>query len=103
MKARALIADADGRLVIDGGDLPVRQHAFAIMVPEANRASSATLAAMVNSEVQHILSEGYETARKLVLAHDDQLTSLADALMTHEQLDRTQFEELLQKEGWAEF
>ena len=40
---------------------------------------------------------------KEVLAHDDQLTSLAHALMTHEQLDRTQFEELLQKEGWAEF
>ena len=97
MKARALSADVDGRLVIDGGDLPVRQHAFAMIVPEANRASSATLAAMVNSEVQHILSEGYEMARNIVLAHYDQLTSLADALMTHEQLDRRQFEELLQK------
>ena len=34
---------------------------------------------------------------KEVREHYDQLTSLADALMTHEQLDRKQFEELLQK------
>jgi cell division protease FtsH len=63
----------------------------------ANRASSATLAALVNSEVQRILSEAYEMARKLVREHSDQLASLADALLTHEQLNRKQFEELLQK------
>src|SRR6266852_2535154 len=74
-----------------------RQHAFAMIVPEANRASSATLAAMVNSEVQHILSEGYEMARNRMREYYDQLTSLADALMTHEQLDSKQFEELVQK------
>jgi cell division protease FtsH len=97
MKARALDADADGRLVIDGGDLPLRPHAFAMSVPGANRASSATLAGLVNSEVQRILKEGYEMARKLVREHSDQLASLADALLTHEQLNRKQFEELLQK------
>ncbi|MGZ3647294.1 MAG: ATP-dependent zinc metalloprotease FtsH [Ktedonobacteraceae bacterium] len=96
-KARALISDADGHLVIDGNDQRMRQHAFAMMVPGANRVSSATLAAVVNSEVQRILREGYETARHIVSEHSDQLTLLADALLAHEQLDRTQFEGLLQK------
>jgi cell division protease FtsH len=97
MKARALISDADGHLVIDGDDQHARQHAFAMMVPGANRVSSATLAAVVNSEVQRILREGYEMARNIVREHSDQLTLLADALLAHEQLDRKQFEELLQK------
>jgi ATP-dependent Zn protease len=100
-KARALISDADGHLVIDGDDQHARQHAFAMLVPEAKQASSATLGAVVNSEVQRILREGYETARHIVSEHDDQLTLLADALLAHEQLDRTQFEGLLQKEGWT--
>jgi cell division protease FtsH len=95
-KARALISDADGHLVIDGDDQRARQYVCAMMVPEANRVSSATLAAVVNSEVQRILCEGYETARHIVREHSDQLTSLADALLAHEQLDRTQFEGLLQ-------
>jgi cell division protease FtsH len=100
-KARALISDADGHLVIDGDDQRARQLAFAMMVPGANQVSSATLAAVVNSEVQRILREGYEMARIIVREHYDQLTSLADALLANEQLDRTQFEGLLQKEGWT--
>jgi cell division protease FtsH len=97
MKARALISDADGHLVIDGDDQHARQHAFAMMAPGANRVSSATLAAVVNSEVQRILREGYEMARNIVHEHYDQLISLADALLAHEQIDRKQFEKLLQK------
>ena len=100
-KARALISYADGHLVIDGDDQRARQLAFAMMVPGANQDSSATLAAVVNSEVQRILREGYEMARIIVREHYDQLTSLADALLANEQLDRTQFEGLLQKEGWT--
>jgi ATP-dependent Zn protease len=34
-------------------------------------------------------------ARNLLCEHCDQLTNLADALMTQEQLDRKQFEALL--------
>jgi ATP-dependent metalloprotease FtsH len=97
MKARALICDAGGHLEFDGDDQHARQPAFAMMVPGANRVSSATLAAVVNSEVQSILREGYEMARNIVREHSDQLTLLADALLDHEQLDRKQFEELLQK------
>jgi cell division protease FtsH len=95
--ARAPISDAYGHLVFDGDDQHARPHACAMVVPGANRVSSATLAAVVNSEVQHILREGYKTARIIVREHYDQLIALADALLAHEQLDRTQFEELLQK------
>jgi cell division protease FtsH len=100
-KARALICNANGHLVIDGDDHLARQHACAMMVPGANRVSSATLAAVVNSEVQRILREGYEMARIIVREHYDQLTSLADALLANEQLDRKQFEGLLPKRGWT--
>jgi cell division protease FtsH len=96
-KARALISDADGHLIIDGNDQRARQLACAMMVPGANRVSSATLAAAVNSEVQRILREGYEMARHIIHEHCDQLIALADALLAHEQLDRKQFEGLLQK------
>ncbi len=94
--AHSLIADSSGRLRINGGDLPVRQHSFAMLAPGANRASSATMATIIDNEVQRILTEGYEMARTLLSEHNDQLTLLADALMTHEQLDRKQFEALLQ-------
>lgn len=95
--AHSLIADSSGRLRINGGDLPVRQHSFAMLAPGANRASSATMATIIDNEVQRILTEGYEMARTLLSEHNDQLTLLADALMTHEQLDRKQFEALLQE------
>jgi cell division protease FtsH len=97
MKARALIFDSGGHLVIDGDDQHARQYACAMVVSGANRASSATLTAVINSEVQRILREVYEIARHIVREHYDQLTSLADALLAYEQLDRKRFEELLQK------
>ena len=95
--AHSLIADSSGRLRINGADLPVRQHSFAMLAPGANRASSATMATIIDSEVQRILTEGYQMARTLLSEHNDQLTLLADALLTHEQLDRKQFEALLQE------
>ena len=95
--AHSLIADSSGRLRINGADLPVRQHSFAMLAPGANRASSATMATIIDNEVQRILTEGYQMARTLLSEHNDQLTLLADALLTHEQLDRKQFEALLQE------
>jgi len=95
--AHSLIADSSGRLRINGADLPVRQHSFAMLAPGANRASSATMATIIDNEVQRILTEGYQMARTLLSEHNDQLALLADALLTHEQLDRKQFEALLQE------
>jgi cell division protease FtsH len=93
---RSLVVGADGNLLLNGGDSPAQQqYMFAMAAPEANHATSASMASLIDSEVQHILRQGYEMARNLLCEHCDQLTNLADALMTQEQLDRKQFEALL--------
>src|SRR6266446_2951359 len=91
--SRSLVADADGRLMLNG--VLTHQHEFAMVSPTATTASSATMATLIDSEVQRILNEGRDIARKLLSEHYDQLTLLAEKLMEHEQLDRAQFEELL--------
>ncbi len=93
---RSLVADADGHLFMNGGNQPARQqHMFAMSAQDANRASSTSMAALIDSEVQRILQQGYEMARTLLHKHNDQLNKLAAELMTKEQLDRKQFEALL--------
>ncbi|HEY6284707.1 MAG TPA: ATP-dependent zinc metalloprotease FtsH, partial [Ktedonobacteraceae bacterium] len=93
---RSLMMDDDGNLLLNGGDLPEReQYMFAMAAPDANRSTSTSMASLIDSEVLRILHEGYEMARDLLREHYDQLTKLAHALMTQEQLDRKQFEALL--------
>jgi ATP-dependent Zn protease len=93
---RSLVADADGSLFMNGGKLPARQqYMFAMSAPDANRASSISMAALIDSEVQRILQRGCEMARTLLSEHNDQLNKLAAELMVKEQLDRKQFEALL--------
>jgi cell division protease FtsH len=93
---RSLVMDVDGNLLLNGGDLPARQeYMFAMAAPDANRSTSTSMASLIDREVLRILHEGYEMARDLLREHYDQLTKLADALMTQEQLDRKQFEALL--------
>jgi ATP-dependent Zn protease len=93
---RSLVADAGGHLFLNGGNPPARQqYMFAMSAPDANRASSTSMAALIDSEVQRILQQGYEMARTLLREHNDQLNKLAAELMTKEQLDRKQFEALL--------
>ncbi len=93
---RSLVMDVDGNLLLNGGDLPARHLSmFAMAAPDANRTTSTSMASLIDSEVQRILHEGYEMARDLLREHSDQLTKLAQALMTQEQLDRKQFEALL--------
>jgi cell division protease FtsH len=99
-QARSLIVDADGRLLPNGGDLSDRQAAFMMSVnapANRNNASSASMATLIDFEVQQILKQGYEMARTILKEHCDQLTKLADELMEREQLDRKQFETLLQE------
>src|SRR6266480_6256641 len=96
-QARSLAADADGRLVLNGLDVPAQQNTFAMSLPAApNSSTSTTMATLIDSEVQRILNEGYEMARALLREHHDQLVRLANALMEREHLDRKQFEALLQ-------
>src|SRR3989441_3919658 len=106
-QGRSLLVDADGRLILNSGDagdagdmddvLP-RQHVFAMGMPAMrNTNNSATMASMIDLEVQRILKEGYAMARTLLSEHDDQLKKLANTLMELEQLNRKQFEALLQE------
>jgi len=59
--------------------------------------NSTTMASMIDFEVQNILKEGYAMARALLSEHYEQLKKLANALMEYEQLDRKQFEALVQE------
>ncbi len=96
-QARSLAADGDGRLVLNGLDVPAQQNTFAMSLPAApNSSTSTTMATLIDSEVQRILNEGYEMARALLREHQGQLVRLANALMEREHLDRKQFEALLQ-------
>jgi ATP-dependent Zn protease len=92
---RALLLDADGQPVYDD-PLPARTHQFAMTAPR--NSNGVMLNALIDAEVQRILQEGQEIARALLLKHSKQLALLADTLMEREQLDRAQFETLLQEE-----
>ena len=97
MQSRSLALDADGNLVLNGRELPPNQFAFAMSPPTANN-NSISMASLIDSEVQLILKEGYAMARTILSDHYAQLSKLADALMEHEQLDRKQFEALMQED-----
>ena len=98
-KPRSLVADADGRMFLDGRELPASQRfEFAMAAPGIGNASSASMASLIDFEVQRILNEGREMARAILREHNDQLTRLADELMEKEQLNRKEFEGLL----WVE-
>ncbi len=99
-QSRSLVADADGRLMLNGRDVPQweRNFAMSLNMPTArNTSSSASMAMVVDAEVQRILKDGYAMAKSILSEHADQLTRLADELMEHEQLDRKQFEALFQE------
>jgi cell division protease FtsH len=92
---RTLAVDRDGRLLLNGGDLPARQHRFVAPDATADEASSASMATVIDLEVQRLLGEGYQRAKTLLSEHHDQLDRLARALMEREQLDRAAFEQLV--------
>jgi cell division protease FtsH len=93
---RSLVMDVDGNQLLHGGDVLARQRSmFAMAAPDANLSTSASMASLIDREVQRILREGYEMAREVLTEHNDQLNKLADALILQEQLDRKQFEALL--------
>jgi ATP-dependent metalloprotease FtsH len=94
-RSRTLAVNVDGRLLLNGGDLPARRHRFGTPDAAANEASSASMATVIDQEVQRLLSEGYRMAKTVLSEHDDQLNRLALALMEREQLDRAAFEQLL--------
>lgn len=94
--AHTLVADTNGS-IRHNGEVPTHRfhhHSFAMSAPAARALTSTTMNALIDAEVQRILTEGRTMARTILTAHSDQLQCLADALMEHEQIDRTQFEAL---------
>jgi cell division protease FtsH len=91
--SRTLVAHPDGAMHLNGNyQLP--RHAFAQVAMPTRTLTSTTMNALIDSEVQRILSEGLSMARTILGEHSEQLCIVAHALMEHEQLDRTQFEAL---------
>jgi len=95
-RAQTLALDNSGCLVPNGQPNLDRQYSFAMTVPTAGSTSSPGLATLVDRELRKIVDEGHEMALQILREHFDQLQRLADALIEHEQLDRAQFEALLQ-------
>jgi cell division protease FtsH len=93
---RTLAFDADGNLWLNGQERPPRAYASSMPAAGASKASSLTMANTIDAEVQRIVQEGYAMARAILQEHYDQLTKLADTLLEKEQLDRKQFETLMQ-------
>ncbi len=93
--SRTLAVSPDGRLRLNAGELPARQHRFVAPSAAGGEASSASMVAVIDLEVQRLLGEGYQAARALLSEHHDQLDRLAGALMEREQLDRAAFEQLM--------
>ncbi|HEX7733381.1 MAG TPA: ATP-dependent zinc metalloprotease FtsH [Ktedonobacteraceae bacterium] len=94
-RSQTLAVDASGRLVSNGQPNLTREYPFAMTAPAAS-ASSPGMSTLVDREIRKILDEGHATARTILQEHFDQLQRVADALMFHEQLDRAEFEALLQ-------
>jgi cell division protease FtsH len=57
---------------------------------------SETTAAEIDSEVRDIMDEGYETCRRILNEHLDQLHRLAAALIEYEKLTEEQFDTVMQ-------
>jgi cell division protease FtsH len=94
--AQTLAMDGSGNLVPNGTPNPARQYAFAMNVPTSETAGLPTLAVTVDREIKKLVDEAHTMAQRILEDHFDQLQLLANALMEHEQLDRTAFEALLQ-------
>jgi ATP-dependent metalloprotease FtsH len=93
-QARSLVAHADGSLQVNG--VPSLQQRMWLMSTYAARSTAgAAMNAVIDAEVQRILNEGKAIARQILVGHANQLELLTDALLLHEQLDRHQFESLL--------
>jgi len=91
--AHTLVADVNGTLRLNG-EVLARRHTFAMSTPASQTLTGTPMNALIDSEVQRILNEGRAMAHTILTEHNEQLLCLADALMEHEQLDRTQFEAL---------
>jgi len=95
-RSQTMALDATGRLVANGQPDQYQQSAFALATPVPGSPRNIGMIGLVDREVKKILDEGHEMAQSILQEHFDQLERLADALMEHEQLSRSDFEALMQ-------
>jgi ATP-dependent metalloprotease FtsH len=94
---RRLASAAESDLLLNSRKSTAYQHIYAMIPSAARYISSDAMATLIDSEVQSILHEGRATASTVLSEHYDQLIKLAQVLIAHEQLNRTQFEAVLQQ------
>lgn len=94
---RRLAPAAASSLLLNNMKRTAHQQVYAMTTSAARYVSSDAMATLIDSEVQSMLHDGWATAYTLLSEHYDQLTKLARALMEHEQLNRAQFEAVLQQ------
>ncbi|GCE24914.1 ATP-dependent zinc metalloprotease FtsH [Dictyobacter alpinus] len=94
-QSRSLVADAQGNLRMNGSSLVPNRYYTQTMT--AKKSGGAMMSALIDAEVQNILKAGRDMARSILSEHAEQLSTLADALIEHEQLDRAHFELVVSK------
>ena len=94
---RRLASAAESTLLLNSMKRTAHQQLYAMMTSAARYIRSDAMATLIDSEIQSMLHEGRATAHTVLSEHNDQLTKLAQLLIEHEQLNRTQFEAALQQ------
>jgi hypothetical protein len=97
VQPRRRASAAERALLLNSRKRMVPQRLYATMASAAHYISSDAMATLIDSEIQSMLHERRATAYAVLSEHYDQLTRLAHILMEHEQLNRAQFEALLQE------
>lgn len=97
LQTPTLAYDAAGYIVPNGKLNREQQYTYAMAVSSASSAQSRSMAGTVEREVKKILDEGRDMARQILKEHLVQLHTLAETLMEREQLNRSEFETLMQE------
>jgi cell division protease FtsH len=71
------------------------EHVFLGKEIVESRTFSEGTAKLIDEEVQRILVEAESKAQELVRTHRDKLEAITDALMIHEEIDRSEVEKLM--------
>jgi len=78
------------------GKTTTLEHVFTSTMPRVRYISSPSMMAVIDGEVQRILDEGRNMAYLVLSEHYEQITHLVAVLMEQEQLDRAQFEAVIE-------
>jgi ATP-dependent metalloprotease FtsH len=63
----------------------------------AHQPNSTALATLIDAETQSIIQDGYKLAHSVLTSHFAELTEIAETLLTKEEMEREEIEEILRK------